>query len=333
MSERGRRRLIGTAIGVLAIGVLAIAVLALVAWLIIRRPPPELWIVHRGDLTSSLELPGKVVSLHTVPVRATYDTRVAILAVDLGDRVQAGDILVVLDDTPLRARQKQAEQQLLQAEAALYQAEASEAPLETRLRAEQQRRDAQAAYQEATAQLASKYVLAPSDGIVTDILVTEGAPVGAGTVLLRLAEPSQLGVSLTVDEVDARYLAIGTAVRVTADALPGWSGQGTIVAIGESATQQAGLVGFPVLVQIADPANQLRPGMTATVHLDAVVRQNVLLVPERAIRTVGERAYVTVIRDGQRETREVTLGLRSGGLVEVAAGLAEGERVLLNPEE
>uniref|UniRef100_A0A7C5VTS6 Efflux RND transporter periplasmic adaptor subunit n=1 Tax=Thermomicrobium roseum TaxID=500 RepID=A0A7C5VTS6_THERO len=311
----------------LALGLLVFAVIVLAWW--VRRPSETLWTVRRGDLTGSLEVPGRIISLRTVSVRATFDTRVQILPVTLGDMVLAGDIVAVLDDTSLKARQKQAEQQLRQAEAALAQAEASEAPLDVRLRAEQQRREAADADREATARLAEKYVLAPLDGIVTEVIVTEGAPVGTGSVLLRIADLHALGVSATVDEVDARYFEAVQDVRVTVDALPGWEGQGKVVAVGRSATQQAGVVGFPLTVRLVDTTERLRPGMTATIHLAAVLRQNVLLVPEQAVRIVGERAFVTVIHDGKREEREVTLGLRSGGMVEVAVGLAEGEQVVL----
>lgn len=313
----------------LALGLLVFAVIVLAWW--VRRPSETLWTVRRGDLTGSLEVPGRIISLRTVSVRATFDTRVQILPVTLGDMVLAGDIVAVLDDTSLKARQKQAEQQLRQAEAALAQAEASEAPLDVRLRAEQQRREAADADREATARLAEKYVLAPLDGIVTEVIVTEGAPVGTGSVLLRIADLHALGVSATVDEVDARYFEAVQDVRVTVDALPGWEGQGKVVAVGRSATQQAGVVGFPLTVRLVDTTERLRPGMTATIHLAAVLRQNVLLVPEQAVRIVGERAFVTVIHDGKREEREVTLGLRSGGMVEVAVGLAEGEQVVLAP--
>lgn len=312
-----------------ALGLLVFAVIVLAWW--VRRPSETLWTVRRGDLTGSLEVPGRIISLRTVSVRATFDTRVQILPVTLGDMVLAGDIVAVLDDTSLKARQKQAEQQLRQAEAALAQAEASEAPLDVRLRAEHQRREAADAYREATARLAEKYVLAPLDGIVTEVIVTEGAPVGTGSVLLRLADLHALGVSATVDEVDVQYFEAVQDVRVTVDALPGWEGRGKVVAVGRSATQQAGVVGFPLTARLVDTTERLRPGMTATIHLAAVLRQNVLLVPEQAVRIVGERAFVTVIHDGKREEREVTLGLRSGGMVEVAVGLAEGEQVVLAP--
>jgi RND family efflux transporter MFP subunit len=314
----------------LVLAVLLVVASAFAVWWL-RRPSPSVWVVHRGDLTSSLELPGRLVALRTASARATYDTRVRVLAVQPGDSVEAGDVVAVLDDRPLVSQREQAEQQLLQAEAALAQAESSGATLDVRLRAEEQRRRALDAYRQAVARLADKYVLAPVAGIVTEVTVSEGAPVGAGMVVARIAEVDALGVAATVDEVDAQYLSGVQDVRITVDALPGWEGTGTVVSLGQSASQQTGVVGFPLLVRLDQPAEALRPGMTATIRVESVLRRDVLLVPERAIRTVGERAFVTVLTNGQREEREVRLGLRSGGMVEVAAGLVEGERVVLPP--
>lgn len=309
----------------------AVLILSLASFFYLRRPQEVIWTVQRGDLTASLEIPGKVIALRTLPVFAPYDSRVRILTVTAGDMVEVGDILAVLDEQPLRVKQQQAAQQLEQAELALYQAEVNRAPLETRLHAEQQHREAVAAFQMATERLSDKYIVSPQSGIVTEVLVSEGAPVAAGTLLLRLADTRALGISALLDEVDAHYVHPGQSVRISADALPGWQGDGTVLTIGQSASQQAGVVGFPLTVGLRAAPELLRPGMTATLHFDAVVRRDVLLIPEEAIRVVGERAYVTVVTGTQRETREVTLGLRSGGMVEVAAGLTEGEQIVLTP--
>jgi macrolide-specific efflux system membrane fusion protein len=59
------------------------------------------------------------------------------------------------------------------------------------------------------------------------------------------------------------------------------------------------------------------------------LRENVLLIPERALRTVGQRAFVLVERSGDVEEVEVILGYRTGGLAEIVEGLEDGERVRL----
>ena len=71
------------------------------------------------------------------------------------------------------------------------------------------------------------------------------------------------------------------------------------------------------------------PGMNANVTIKAAVRQNVLLIPERALQTVGSRTFVTIITPDSRQEREIQIGLRSGGKVEVASGLVEGNKIVL----
>ncbi|HET7037344.1 MAG TPA: hypothetical protein VFI42_16785, partial [Thermomicrobiaceae bacterium] len=60
------------------------------------------------------------------------------------------------------------------------------------------------------------------------------------------------------------------------------------------------------------------------------IRQNVLLIPQQALRTVGERTFVMLVKNGHHEEREIQVGLSSGGQVEVASGLSEGDRVVLH---
>jgi multidrug efflux pump subunit AcrA (membrane-fusion protein) len=69
--------------------------------------------------------------------------------------------------------------------------------------------------------------------------------------------------------------------------------------------------------------------MNADVTITTASRDNVLLIPERALKTVGDRSYVTVRTRGGEDEREVTLGYRSNGQVEVVDGLAEGDVVVL----
>ena len=69
--------------------------------------------------------------------------------------------------------------------------------------------------------------------------------------------------------------------------------------------------------------------MNANVTIKAALRQNALLIPERALRTVGSRTFVTLITPDARQEREIQIGLRSHGQVEVASGLAEGDKILL----
>jgi len=297
-----------------------------------RARSGSIWTVQRGTLEGTIELDGRIAALHPVTVTSSIDDRVQIVAVSPGDTVQAGDILVQLDRRPIDEQIMQAKQQLEQAEAALSSTlQNTQASPDEKIRAEAQRRSAQAAYDQVRANLAKTLIVAPVDGIVTDISVGPGAPVNAGAVVATLASFNDLGVTVTMDETDIRYLSTGQPVEVTVDAFPGQTFSGTIGRISQASQQQGGVTSFTGQVALTPkPSAPLRPGMTATVRVRAILRRDVLLVPERALHTVGQRTFVTVVEpNGQQNEREVTVGLRSNGMAEIAAGLSEGERVLL----
>jgi RND family efflux transporter MFP subunit len=297
-----------------------------------RARSGSIWTVQRGTLEGTIELDGRIAALHPVTVTSSIDDRVQIVAVSPGDTVQAGDILVQLDRRPIDEQIMQAKQQLEQAEAALSSTlQNTQASPDEKIRAEAQRRSAQAAYDQVRANLAKTLIVAPVDGIVTDISVGPGAPVSAGAVVATLASFNDLGVTVTMDETDIRYLSTGQPVEVTVDAFPGQTFSGTIGRISQASQQQGGVSSFTGQVALTPkPSAPLRPGMTATVRVRAILRRDVLLVPERALHTVGQRTFVTVVEpNGQQNEREVTVGLRSNGMAEIAAGLSEGERVLL----
>lgn len=318
------------------IGVVAVLLLVGIGSVLIvhnhRASSGSIWTVKRGTLEGTIELDGRIAALHPIVVTSSIDDRVQIVAVTPGDTVQAGDILVQLDRRPIDEQIMQAKQQLEQAEAALSSTlQNTQASAEEKVHAEAQRRNAQAAYDQVRANLAKTLIVAPADGIVTDVNVSPGAPVNAGAVVVTLAAFNDLGVTVTMDETDIRYLSTGHPVEVTVDAFPGQTFPGTMSRISQAAQQQGGVTSFTGQVALTPQPNApLRPGMTATVRVQAILRRDVLLVPERALHTVGQRTFVTVIGpNGQQSEREVTVGLRSNGMAEIAAGLSEGERVLL----
>ena len=119
-------------------------------------------------------------------------------------------------------------------------------------------------------------------------------------------------------------------MRVRLDSFPATEIEGSVIRTSPQAVQRGGATLFPADVRITVPDDlDIRPGMNADVTIVTDLRENVLLVPERALRTVGRRAFVEVERDGEFNEVEVILGYRSGGVAEVVSGLEEGDRVRL----
>jgi len=179
--------------------------------------------------------------------------------------------------------------------------------------------------------LASSLILAPSDGTIVDVQTAPDAPVGQGTTVVDMANLSSLVLSTNVDEIDFPHVSDGMPASFRLDAYPGTQIDGTITDISPVAKTTGGTTTFPATISFTAPENLvLRPGMNANVSIKTAIRNNVLLVPESALRTVGNRTFVTLIRDGKQTEIEIQIGLRSNGQVEVASGLSEGEKVVLH---
>jgi RND family efflux transporter MFP subunit len=166
--------------------------------------------------------------------------------------------------------------------------------------------------------------------MVLEVLVVAGEPVSASNPIAIIALPSQLELIADVDELDLPNVQPGANVRFRLDAFPATEVEGRVASTSPQAEVRGGATVFAATIAFApQPALDLRPGMNADVTIITAARENVLLVPDRALRTVGERSFVTVVTDDGEEEREVTLGYRGPGQVEIVAGLAEGERVVL----
>jgi RND family efflux transporter MFP subunit len=243
-------------------------------------------------------------------------------------------VLVVLDDAPARAEVARAERAVEAAETRVWVARtraASDGRLLPEVAvAEGEANDARAALTTANARLASTLLLAPFDGVVEAVRVSEGGAYAPNSDALTIADPGDLVVGAEVDEVDRPLLAEGQEATVTVTAFPGTPLTGRVESLSGVAQSRGGTTIYPLTVAFDRPAGlALRPGMSAEVRLVPADQAAALLLPSSAVRRAGERRYVVARRGGQEVEIEVRTGASSGGDVEIAAGLAEGDEVIL----
>ncbi len=328
-----RRRLlvIATALLIVAV-VVAVAVYALNRGGNVRTAT-----VQRGSLSATIQTTGRLAAKNPIAVRTDVSGTVQIVAVKPGDSVQAGDVLVQLDRTPIDDAIDRAQKQLANAEAALNLAESNAGsnptPQQTadKLEAAQNLDAAKREFDKAKSQLASSLILAPVDGTIIDVQTAKDAPIGQGSTVVDMANLSDLNLSIDVDEVDFPHVQNGMAATFRLDAYAGTEIDGTITNLSPVAQTSGGTTTFPATITFTTPDGMdLRPGMNANVTIKTAVRQNVLLIPESALRTVGQRTFVTVLENGNQTEVEIQIGLRSNGMVEVASGLSEGQKVVLH---
>ncbi|MCL4465184.1 MAG: efflux RND transporter periplasmic adaptor subunit [Chloroflexi bacterium] len=188
---------------------------------------------------------------------------------------------------------------------------------------------AQTNVNQAELDLANTKIVAPFDGVVAAVSGNPGEQVGAGTAVVTLVDPLAVRVDATVDETDVAKIAVGQSAQVTFDALTGQTFNGKVIALAPSGTVQQGVVSYLVSVQL-DPAKQVLPaGLTANVTITVNQKDNVLVVPNRAIQVQGRSRVVEVETATGIETRQVQVGISNDQLTEITSGLQQGDKVII----
>lgn len=170
-------------------------------------------------------------------------------------------------------------------------------------------------------------LLAPVSGVVLEKMVVAGQSVMPGMRLFRLADLSTVWIEGEVFEQDLPYVRVGTAVRIEFAAQPGETFLSRVGFVNPSVSSETRT--GRVRVVVPNPAGRLRPGMYATLHLEAVISPSAVLVPSEAVVMTGVRNLVYVAgSDGQLEAREVTLGARGDGQIQILDGVTVGTRIV-----
>jgi RND family efflux transporter MFP subunit len=172
-------------------------------------------------------------------------------------------------------------------------------------------------------------IKAPSDGIVYGLPRRAGEAVEPGQIVASVADPDHLRVRVRVDQPDLPRVALGQRLVVTFDGLPesAWDGRVTLVSPGlrDVGGRQVG----EILGEIADPTSALPPNASVNVSIVVAEKKAALVIPRAALQRDGGKRFVWTLKDGRAHSAAVTIGVLGPNEVEVAGGLAEGDRVLL----
>jgi len=175
-------------------------------------------------------------------------------------------------------------------------------------------------------------IVAPFDGVVADISITEGKEISTATLAspaISLVDTSKIEMRGFIDEIDIAMVQLGQEANIILDALPDEEVKGSVVFISPVGTILAGVVSYDTTIALKNPVAELRDGMSATAEVIIERHDDVLSIPNRYIRGTTENPMVVVLVDEQEEEREITLGLTDGINTEVLSGLQEGEKVIL----
>lgn len=293
--------------------------------------------VEQGDIVSVVSATGTISPVNNVNVSSKITGLITEVRVVENQRVKANDVLIMLDDSKLRAQVAQAAAKLANTEANFARARRMNAAggySQQQLDAARMEYEvAKASYEDASSNLEDTIIKAPIDGMVIGKPIPAGQTVSPGIsnpmVLLTIADLSLMQIEALVDESDIGKVQLGQKVSFTVDAYPDKTFAGKVAVISNKANIQQNVVYYSVFIDVESPEGLLKPTMTARVSMHVGERQNVLIVPTLAIKDNKGQRFVQVMRDGQPEQVKITTGMASEDRIEVVSGLKPGDMIVL----
>lgn len=315
-------------------------VAALAAWLgfaavpLAANPLPVIAVpVVEDDFVDPVEALGTLRANESARLSSSITEIISEVRFDDGERVSAGQILVVMTNREQLAQLEEAEAEVEEAERQYERVkslaernQASQAELDQRRRAID---TARARLRAVEARLSDRLVVAPFDGVVGLRNVSAGSLLSPGDIVATLHDDSVMKLDFAIPETLLRLVSPGAAIIAHTRAYPDEAFGGEIVTVDNEVDAVTRAIQVRALVP--NPDGRLRPGMLMTLTLGANARTT-LVIPEEALLPQGRRNYVFVAReddDGYRaERRAVRTGSRRPGEVEIIEGLSAGELVV-----
>lgn len=269
-------------------------------------------VVERRDLASTVAATGTVEPIRVIDVKSQASGEILEVAVEIGDRVEQGELLVRIDPRDVQNAFDQAQADLGVARARLqvadsqldrmrYLHDSAAAADEELENAVLEHADANAALVKAetnlelaTDRLNDVTVLAPISGTIVEKNVEEGQivtstrEVTGGTTLARMADLTDVQVRTLVDETDIGPVRPGLPATIRVEAYPDREFRGDVLKVEPQAVIEQNVTMFAVLIRIGNEEDLLRPGMNSDVEIVTGRRESVLTLISGAIKTPHE---------------------------------------------
>lgn len=172
-------------------------------------------------------------------------------------------------------------------------------------------------------------IVSPRDGVVAELGAREGMTVMSGAMLFRINGLATLWMNAEVPESQVSQVRVDNVVEARAPAFPGRVFKGRVSAVLPEVNPATRTL--KVRVELANPRQELKPGMFASVNFTPAARNDVLLVPSEAIIQTGKRTVVIVAQgDGKFAPVDVEIGRETGGQTEIRKGLEAGQKIVLS---
>jgi RND family efflux transporter MFP subunit len=289
----------------------------------------------QDTVTYTLQSTGDVVAMQSASIVAKVGGSLDRVMANIGDRVQAGQSLALIDTTELALTAQQTGATFAAAKAAFERArqllaESLSSPQEFD-NVEAAMKVAEANSRTAQARLGYANITAPFAGTVTARQFDQGAVVSAGTVLFTLADFDSVKVVVNVLEKDVPLVQVGTRAKVVADALPQDTFAGLVGRTSDAVDPATRTMRAEVFV--SNPEHRLKPGMYASADLFLFQHPNAVTVPAAAVLRAAGDTFVFVVKGDTARRVLVCTGIEQGARCEIVSGLTGGESLITTGQQ
>lgn len=295
-----------------------------------KGPQPVIVTQVREDrFADTVEALGSLRANETVTLTATVTETVTAINFEDGQRVEAGDILVEMmsaqEASEVDAEQAtvdEAQRQVARLQPLIKSGAASKSLLDERQR---EFETAKARLEGVKSQMADRLISAPFSGVVGMRNISVGAVLQPGMRITTLDDDSVMKLDFSVPSVFLPALVPGLEITAQSNAFPGKTFKGKIFSIDSQIDPVTRSIAVRAL--ISNKEKVLRPGLLMSVEIMKDPREAVV-IPEEAIVPEARKNFVFVVEGETAKKREITLGARRPGEVEVLKGLKAGEKIV-----
>jgi HlyD family secretion protein len=206
-------------------------------------------------------------------------------------------------------------------------------------------RQKQKALESAQEDLANCEIYSPYNGVITEVSVERGDSVSSGTVLASIITHQKVA-EISLNEVDAALVEVGQKVVLTFDALSDITATGKVTEVDEEGESSQGVVNYGVVIALDSDLESVKTGMSVTADIVTEMKQDILTVPNGAVKSQGENYYVELVDTGSQDsqtflanvsnaalgnyikTQTVEIGISNDSYTEIVSGLEEDDVVI-----